>query len=134
MGCFEGNEIKVQIIYLICILLCILGIINAFSILIIGIIICIGTIGVAICGAAGARFKMDKLLFYFTLGLLLLMALCVVSIAWQAVKAKGFSWWMLSNFVLMIVYGTGIFVTYLLRGRTLFRSAGTAQNASFQKL
>ncbi|GAM23982.1 hypothetical protein SAMD00019534_071570, partial [Acytostelium subglobosum LB1] len=134
MALFEGNEIKVRLIYLLCVFLLIMAIVSAFSTFIIGIVICIATILVAICGAVGARFTSVRLLWYFMLGLLALIALSIVSIIWTLIKSKGFSGWMIKDIILIALYGVGIFLAFLLRGRSFRFNPVVGQNPNFQKL
>ncbi|EFA86703.1 hypothetical protein PPL_00506 [Heterostelium album PN500] len=134
MAWFEGTEIKVRLVYFLCLLLLIMAVVSAISTFLIGIIICIATVLVAICGAVGARFNSHKLLWWFMMGLVVLIGLSIVSIIWELIKSKGFSGWMIKDLILIVFYGTGIFLAFTLRGRSFRYNPVVGQNANFQKL
>ncbi|KAN0033685.1 hypothetical protein ACTFIV_000147 [Dictyostelium citrinum] len=131
---FEGTEIKIRLLYFLCIFLVIMGIISAFSTFIIGFILCVGSILIAGCGIAGARFNSHKLLFYFMCGLAVLIILSILSIIITAIKTPGWSWWMIKDAVFIFIYAGGVFLAFLLRGRSFRMNTSSAQNANFQKL
>ncbi|KAN0030266.1 hypothetical protein ACTA71_010028 [Dictyostelium dimigraforme] len=134
MAWFEGTEIKIRLLYFLCIFLIIMGIISAFSTFIIGFIICVGSILIAGCGIAGARFNSHRLLFYFMGGLAILIILSFLSIIITAITKPGWSWWMIKDFIIILTYAGGIFLAFLLRGRSFRLNPASAQNANFQKL
>ncbi|KAM9999568.1 hypothetical protein ACTFIZ_008043 [Dictyostelium cf. discoideum] len=130
---FEGTEIKIRLLYFLCIFIIIMGIISAFSTFIIGFILCVGSILIAGCGIAGARFNSHKLLFYFMCGLGILIILSFLSIIITAIT-DGWSWWMIKDFVFIAAYSSGIFLAFLLRGRSFRMNPSSTQNSNFQKL
>ncbi|EGG21186.1 hypothetical protein DFA_01061 [Cavenderia fasciculata] len=132
MGILDGADNRVKIIYLLCILLCIMAIVSAVSTFLIGIIICIATFLVAAAGAMGARFNSFRLLWFFMAGLGCLVILSVISIIITFITKSGFSWWMIKDIILIALYGGGIFTAFLMRGRS-FRYNPSAP-ATFQKL
>ncbi|KYQ90168.1 hypothetical protein DLAC_08759 [Tieghemostelium lacteum] len=129
---FEGEELKIKIVYFICILVVVMGVVSAFSTFLIGIVICVASLAVAACGAVGAKLKSHRLLWYYMAGLAILVLLSIASIIWKAIKARGFSAWMITDLILIIIYGSGIFVSYLLRDRSFRMNPKPANN--FQKL
>ncbi|GAM22013.1 hypothetical protein SAMD00019534_051880 [Acytostelium subglobosum LB1] len=131
---FEGTEPKVKAIYFLCLLLLILAIISVFSIFLIGIVICIGTIIVAVTGFLGAKTKNSTLLWFFIMGLLVMMALSGVSLLWELIKAHKFTLWMIKDFALIACYIVGIIISYLLRGGSFAYHATVTKNEDFQRL
>ncbi|EGC35537.1 hypothetical protein DICPUDRAFT_152090 [Dictyostelium purpureum] len=131
MAWFEGAEIKARIIYFICVLLLVLGVLSIFTTPIIGFILLFGNVIIAVCGAAGAKFNSPRLLWYFMAGLAILCVLPIISIIYTVIK-DGFTFWLIVNILTIVVYGAGIFLAFVLRGRS-FR-LNSAETGNFQKL
>eukprot|EP01110_Echinostelium_bisporum_P003096 TRINITY_DN17541_c0_g1_i1.p1 TRINITY_DN17541_c0_g1~~TRINITY_DN17541_c0_g1_i1.p1 ORF type:complete len:143 (+),score=18.21 TRINITY_DN17541_c0_g1_i1:86-514(+) len=111
---------RLFILYGVCLVLLILGILKFFMGLpIIGFLIAFATLGIAGCGAAGGYFNSFKLLWLFMVGLIPLMLLGLIEIIIDLVGKKGhFSRSLLVDIFLLLVYVGGFVVGYLLRGRT----------------